>query len=311
MPANTVPPTISGEAKDEKTLTASAGTWTGSPTITYAYQWESCNAAGESCTNISGATSATLAVGHDDVGGTLRVVVTATNSAGSTSKSSRSERRGRAVPARQHRPTGDRRDCEGRPDIECDAWHMVRQRTSRIHRLCLAALQRRLVPADIRSERRDRHLLCPGRRRRRIHDRGHRHSEELGWRSLRHVPAYGRSRRCRPAEHGAPSDRGRSAERRDADCEHRYMVGDDTTDLQLPMGRMQPPRARMPRHRECDEQQLHAHPEQPRAHDTRDRDRGKPRRERHEQLRNHGQRARSWLHRWVGRAERRGVGNPR
>ena len=88
VPANTVLPTISGEAKDEKTLTASAGTWTGSPTITYSYQWESCNAAGESCTNISGATSATLAVGHGDVGGTLRVVVTATNSAGSTSKKS-------------------------------------------------------------------------------------------------------------------------------------------------------------------------------------------------------------------------------
>jgi alpha-tubulin suppressor-like RCC1 family protein len=88
VPANTVLPTISGEAKDEKTLTSAAGTWSGSPTITYAYQWESCNAAGESCTNISGATSATLAVGHGDVGGTLRVVVTATNSAGSTSKSS-------------------------------------------------------------------------------------------------------------------------------------------------------------------------------------------------------------------------------
>ena len=69
-------------------MTASAGTWSGSPTITYGYQWEACNTAGESCTNISGATSATFAVGHSDVGSTLRVVVTATNSGGSTSKSS-------------------------------------------------------------------------------------------------------------------------------------------------------------------------------------------------------------------------------
>jgi hypothetical protein len=88
VPANTVLPAISGEAKDEKTLTASTGAWTGTPTITYSYQWELCNSKGESCSNISGATSATFAVGHGDVGSTLRVVVTATNSGGSTSKGS-------------------------------------------------------------------------------------------------------------------------------------------------------------------------------------------------------------------------------
>ncbi len=87
-PVSTAPPVVSGEPKDEKTLTASTGTWTGSPTITYTYQWEACNTAGESCANISGATTATFAIGHDDVGSTLRVVVTATNSAGSTSKGS-------------------------------------------------------------------------------------------------------------------------------------------------------------------------------------------------------------------------------
>ncbi len=87
-PANTVLPTITGEAKDEKTLTASTGTWTGSPTITYSYQWESCNTAGESCTNISGATSSTYVIAHEEVGHTIRVKVTAKNSAGEASASS-------------------------------------------------------------------------------------------------------------------------------------------------------------------------------------------------------------------------------
>ena len=87
-PANTALPTISGEAKDEKTLTASAGTWSGSPTITYGYQWEACNTAGESCTNISGATSAAYTIAHAQVGETIRVRVTAKNSAGEASVSS-------------------------------------------------------------------------------------------------------------------------------------------------------------------------------------------------------------------------------
>ena len=80
-PANTALPTISGEAKDEKTLTASTGTWTGTPTITYSYQWESCNTKGESCVNISSATSATYTIAHEQVGHTLRVKVTAKNGA--------------------------------------------------------------------------------------------------------------------------------------------------------------------------------------------------------------------------------------
>ena len=87
-PANTALPAISGEAKDEKTLTASTGTWTGSLPITYSYQWESCNASGESCTNISGATSSTYAIAHEQVGHTLRVKVTAKNNVGEASATS-------------------------------------------------------------------------------------------------------------------------------------------------------------------------------------------------------------------------------
>ncbi|MGO9760470.1 MAG: hypothetical protein ACLP1Q_04320, partial [Solirubrobacteraceae bacterium] len=88
LPANTEAPAISGEAKDEKTLSATTGTWSGSPPITYSYQWESCNTAGEACTSISGATSASYTVAHEEVGHTIRVKVTATNAAGEASASS-------------------------------------------------------------------------------------------------------------------------------------------------------------------------------------------------------------------------------
>jgi alpha-tubulin suppressor-like RCC1 family protein len=87
-PANSALPTISGEAKDERTLSASAGSWSGTPTITYGYQWESCNATGESCSNISGATGASYMVAHEEVGHTIRVKVTAKNSVGEASGSS-------------------------------------------------------------------------------------------------------------------------------------------------------------------------------------------------------------------------------
>ena len=55
----------------------------------YTYQWQHCNSSGGSCANVSGAaTSSTYLLGGGDVGDTLRIVVTATNSAGSTSSTS-------------------------------------------------------------------------------------------------------------------------------------------------------------------------------------------------------------------------------
>src|SRR5208283_1530508 len=73
-------PTIKGTAEDGETLTASEGTWRGTPTITYAYQWQTCK--GEACSNISGATSSTYKLKPTEVGDTLRVIVTAENAGG-------------------------------------------------------------------------------------------------------------------------------------------------------------------------------------------------------------------------------------
>jgi hypothetical protein len=87
-PANTASPTISGTAKSGQALTASAGSWSGTQPISYAYQWQRCDSSGGGCGNISGARSQTYTLTSSDVGRTIRVVVTASNVAGSASAAS-------------------------------------------------------------------------------------------------------------------------------------------------------------------------------------------------------------------------------
>lgn len=87
-PANATPPTISGTPQQGKTLTANRGTWTGGQPRTYAYQWRRCDSAGGSCADISGATASSYLLKDVDVGRTMRVRVTATNSLGSTAATS-------------------------------------------------------------------------------------------------------------------------------------------------------------------------------------------------------------------------------
>src|ERR671935_406787 len=86
-PRNTVAPTVSGTTTAGQTLTASAGTWTGA-TQPYAYQWRRCDTSGANCVNVAGATSTTYALASSDVGSTMRVRVTATNSYGSVTADS-------------------------------------------------------------------------------------------------------------------------------------------------------------------------------------------------------------------------------
>jgi hypothetical protein len=86
-PANSTPPSVSGTPQAGQTLTASPGSWAGSPT-SYAYQWQDCDASGANCTAISGAASNSYKAQSGDVGDTLRVAVAASNVAGSSTASS-------------------------------------------------------------------------------------------------------------------------------------------------------------------------------------------------------------------------------
>jgi hypothetical protein len=82
-PSNTSPPTISGSATVGGTLTASPGSWSGSTPMSFGYRWQRCNAHGNKCDNIPQAKSQSYRPTQGDVGHTLRVSVTATNSDGS------------------------------------------------------------------------------------------------------------------------------------------------------------------------------------------------------------------------------------
>jgi hypothetical protein len=86
-PKNTARPTVSGTAKVGEQLSADHGTWTGG-VRSYAYQWQRCDTTGTTCTDVTGATGQTYGIRALDAGNTLRVVVTATNLAGSTSATS-------------------------------------------------------------------------------------------------------------------------------------------------------------------------------------------------------------------------------
>jgi hypothetical protein len=87
LPANTTLPAITGSAVQGQVLSASQGSWTGSPTG-YGYQWQRCDGSGAGCSAIAGATGTSYTVVAADVGSTLRVQVTASNAGGSTSASS-------------------------------------------------------------------------------------------------------------------------------------------------------------------------------------------------------------------------------
>jgi hypothetical protein len=76
-------PTIQGEAREGRTLTATRGEWGGKTPIRYSYQWRRCRADGTGCANIGGQTNSTYVVRAADVDNTLRVRVTATNEDGS------------------------------------------------------------------------------------------------------------------------------------------------------------------------------------------------------------------------------------
>ena len=80
-PAVIVAPVVSGTPEVGQTLTASAGTWSGSP-ASFEFTWRHCDGAGANCTSIVGATTPTYTLTPGDIGTTLSLIVTATGKGG-------------------------------------------------------------------------------------------------------------------------------------------------------------------------------------------------------------------------------------
>src|SRR5918996_1072808 len=95
-PQNTTEPRINGTTRVGEVLRSTRGSWTGTEPITYAFQWLRCNAAGDDCAEIPGATDNTYVVADADVNRTIRARVTARNDAGSRSALSNPTARVRA-----------------------------------------------------------------------------------------------------------------------------------------------------------------------------------------------------------------------
>jgi len=83
-PTLATPPSISGTLQQGAKLTATAGSWAGSGTITYAYQWYRCTSSGSHCSSIHGATTGRYTEVAADIGHTIGLTVRATDSTGTT-----------------------------------------------------------------------------------------------------------------------------------------------------------------------------------------------------------------------------------
>jgi hypothetical protein len=82
-PVSTVAPYVTGSPQVGETLTLLPGRWEGQP-YTYAYQWQRCDAAGESCVDLPKATVPSYRLQPADAGSTIRAEVTARNAGGET-----------------------------------------------------------------------------------------------------------------------------------------------------------------------------------------------------------------------------------
>ena len=88
-PLDTVAPAITGTVQEGVAVTAEAGTWSGHAPITFRYQWLRCNGAGNGCKDVGAQTGEDIYTPvREDVAHTLRVIVTATNSAGTATATS-------------------------------------------------------------------------------------------------------------------------------------------------------------------------------------------------------------------------------
>jgi PASTA domain len=86
-PHNVVPPTILDQPYLGEEVFVDDGQWTGTVPFAFTYRWQLCNSDGD-CVDIDGETSSTHTIVVDDLKSRLRVIVTASNGAGSASAAS-------------------------------------------------------------------------------------------------------------------------------------------------------------------------------------------------------------------------------
>jgi hypothetical protein len=82
--------------REGEIVRAQPGTWSGARPFTFAFQWQRCDPAGAACSPIPGIAGAEYQLTAADIDATIRVLVTATNAAGSSS--AMSARTGAVVP---------------------------------------------------------------------------------------------------------------------------------------------------------------------------------------------------------------------
>ena len=92
-PRSTAAPKVSGKAFAGALLSTGGGRWSGSPKPRLSYQWQRCNTKVTHCRNIGRATRSSYRLQGSDIGSRIRVVVTATNAAGSASAKARATAR--------------------------------------------------------------------------------------------------------------------------------------------------------------------------------------------------------------------------
>lgn len=83
-PAAQGSPTITGDLINGSTVTADPGTWTGTPVITFEFQWYRCDSDGAGCVLIDGANGSTYVITGAEVGGTLLYGIAGSNQGGIT-----------------------------------------------------------------------------------------------------------------------------------------------------------------------------------------------------------------------------------
>jgi hypothetical protein len=82
-PVNSGLPAVTGTAQQGQALSAQNGSWTNEPT-SFTYAWQRCDTTGANCARIASATAQSYTLVAADVGSTIRVAVTASNSRGAS-----------------------------------------------------------------------------------------------------------------------------------------------------------------------------------------------------------------------------------